>query len=77
MNVTASRAAEGTIVMASNGSSAPPAKDRKLAPAACQGLVSCWGSMPSSASACAASGSCAVSCSATRRARPGARPRAW
>jgi len=66
--VTTTRTDAGTSVMASKGNSAPTVNEKKLAPAACQGLASCSGSMPSSASAWAASASWAVSCAATCRA---------
>ena len=51
MIVTTIRAALGTRVMPSSGSTAPAVKDRKLAAAACPGRASCSGSTPSSASA--------------------------
>src|SRR5450759_1268634 len=74
MIVTATRTGPGTSVMASSGSTAPAMNDTKLAPEACQGLASCSGSMPSSASAWAASASWAVNWLATCRARPGVSP---
>ena len=73
MIVTATRAGSGTSVMASSGSNAPMVNDRKLAVAAWPGRASYSGSMPNSASAWAASGSRAMSCSATCLAR-GSRP---
>lgn len=66
--VTGSRAEVGGSTIASRGSSAPTVKARKLAPAACHGLVSSSGSMPSSTSAWARSASRRVSWTAASRA---------
>src|SRR6478609_3474363 len=65
---TVTHAAE-EINTAPNGTSAPTTKASRLASAACHGLVSASGFSPSSASACALSGSRSVSSFATWRAR--------
>ena len=72
--VTGTRAVSGGSAIASSGSSDPTVKASIEATAACHGLVRSSGSMPSSASACAASASWAVSCSATSCARSWSRP---
>src|SRR6478609_4649320 len=69
--------AAGAITTPSSGTDAPTTKARKLAPAACHGLVRSSGSNPSSTSACARSASFAVSCSATCLASAGSMPLAW
>jgi hypothetical protein len=65
--VTGTREDAGSSKMTTSGSSEPAVKEAKLAPAACQALVSSFGSILSSASACAASGSFRVRCSASSR----------
>src|SRR5882757_1633950 len=75
--VTGRRQAWGGSTMASSGRSAPAVKETKLAQAACQGLASSSGSMPSSTRAWAPSASRSVSCSATSRARSWGMPRSW
>ncbi len=74
--VTYRRAEAGGRTIARSGSSAPIVKARKLAAAACQGLVSSSGSMPSSTRAWARRASRSVSCSAASRATSRVRPRA-
>ncbi|OSY52843.1 hypothetical protein BG846_01478 [Streptomyces fradiae ATCC 10745 = DSM 40063] len=73
--VTHSRAGAGGTTMASSGSRAPTVKARKLAPAACHGLVRSSGSMPSSTRAWARSASRSVSCTAASRATSRLSPR--
>ncbi len=72
--VTGSRAAGPGSTIASSGSSAPRVKDTSEASDACHGLTTLSGSMPSSASAWAASALRAVSWTATWCATSGVSP---
>ena len=68
------RSAGGGNRIASSGSNAPTVNAIAEEMAACHGLVSSWGSMPSSMSMCAANASWSVSSSATVRAVAGDSP---
>src|SRR5690606_38025080 len=66
--VTGTATSSGAARMAISGITAPSTKDSIEANAACQGLVSSSGSMPSWYRACAASESRSLNCTATLRA---------
>src|SRR6185312_3419798 len=74
-NVTGALDGPGSRTIASQGSRAPPAKAALTASASRSGAAREADVMPCSASAWAASASCAVNCTATCRARSAERPR--